>query len=164
MNSRHPETPARGWGGSEPQLLTPLRGIPGESSGLAGSGGEFLTPNSARSLFKKSALGGLVPPGPWGPLGPGGTSTPLRRRHRNQPKSLKIAPNGSPSLRFDSWTGIQRRISSRSHWNASRTPKPSKINEKINKKNNETQKNIFLQFLLCAAGQRSSAVYIGLIT
>ena len=24
MNSRHPETPARGWGGSEPQLLTPL--------------------------------------------------------------------------------------------------------------------------------------------
>ena len=57
MNSRHPETPARGWGGSEPQLLTPFPGNPLESRGSAG---EFLTPDSVRSLFKKSALGGLA--------------------------------------------------------------------------------------------------------
>ena len=61
MNSRHPETPARGWGGSEPQLLTPFPLDPVESSGSAGSGGEeFLTPDSVGSLFKKSALGGLA--------------------------------------------------------------------------------------------------------
>ena len=57
MNSRHPETAARGWGGSEPQLLTPFPLDQTDSGGSAGSGGEFLTPDSVRSLFNFSALG-----------------------------------------------------------------------------------------------------------
>ena len=63
MNSRHPETPARGWGGSEPQLLTPFWPDPLDPLDPGSSGGEFLTPDSVRSLFKKSALGGLA----WAP-------------------------------------------------------------------------------------------------
>ena len=44
MNSRHPETPARGKAGSEPQLLTPFRVDPVDPVDPVesnGSGGEF---------------------------------------------------------------------------------------------------------------------------
>ena len=57
MNSRHPETPAHGWGGSEPQLLTPLWLDPLDP---VDPRREFLTPDSTRDILSILALGGLA--------------------------------------------------------------------------------------------------------
>ena len=63
MNSRHPETPAHGWGGSEPQLLTPLwldPLDPVDPVDPLDPRREFLTPDSARDILSILALGGLA--------------------------------------------------------------------------------------------------------
>ena len=63
MNSRHPETPAHGWGGSEPQLLTPLPEDPldpVDTVERVDPRREFLTPDSTRDILSILALGGLA--------------------------------------------------------------------------------------------------------
>ena len=63
MNSRHPETPAHGWGGSEPQLLTPFPLDPLDRVDRVDPVDprrEFLTPDSTRYILSILALGGLA--------------------------------------------------------------------------------------------------------
>jgi len=63
VNSRHPETPAHGWGGSEPQLLTPLwldPLDPLDPVDPVDPRREFLTPDSTRDILSILALGGLA--------------------------------------------------------------------------------------------------------
>ena len=65
MNSRHPETPAHGWGGSAPQLLTPLwldpldPLDPVDPVDPLDPRREFLTSDSTRDILSILALGGL---------------------------------------------------------------------------------------------------------